>query len=89
MKLVSGKRDRTGKKGRSGMRLIQRARAALGCVLGCSYTSTLKMEQSVVVRPRGWMGNKRRISRKPNRSQGFLLAMDMAGLQSSDGAAVA
>lgn len=66
------------------MRLIQRARVALGCVLGCSYTNSLKMEQSVVVRPRGWMGNKRRISRKPNRSQGFPLAMDMEGVQSSD-----
>lgn len=67
------------------MRLIQRARVALGCVLGCSYTNSLKMEQSVVVRPRVWMGNKRRISRKPSRSQGFPLAMDMEGVQSSDG----
>lgn len=69
------------------MWLKQRARVALVCVLGCSYTNTLKMEQSVVVRP-GWMGNERRITRKPNRIQGFLLVMDMVGLLSSDGAAV-
>lgn len=69
------------------MGLTQRAKVASGCMLGCLPTTTPNREQSGVLRPRGWMGNAR-ISRKQNRNQGFLLAMDTERLQSFDGAEV-
>lgn len=87
MMLISEKRERQDrKKGKTGMGLTStESRVASGCVLGCSSANSQNSKQSVLFRPRGWVGNGRRISRKPNRSQGFLLPMDMEGLQSFDG----